>query len=486
MGTLTALLNLSQNSLEANQAALNITSNNVANANTSGYTDEIASWQENDTVRLSANSSAGEGASVTAISQRNLVLNQQVNNQTQLEASSAAESTALSDLQSIFGITTTSTTAASTTLGTDMNAFFSSLSALEASPSDSSARQNVLSAAKTLATDFNAASSQITQQNAALNQQVLGDVSEVNSLTSSIAALNLQIEANSPNSDAGTLEDQRQQDLTQLSQYIGFSQTKTENNGLTLTTATGQVLVSEGQSYALSTTNVGNNGNLYATGGYLDVITSSGQDITSDLDGTVSGAITGGSLGGVLKARDQDLPTVSSKLDQLAYLLSKAVNTQNTDGVDANGNAGGWIFTTIQNVNDAAGTLTVAITDPNAIAAAGVGEGTSGSTNATALAAIANTPIQQLNNQTPSQFYASLLTQVGDMVSSVSNENTTQKASLTQLTTQQSSLSSVSLDQEAANLTQYERSYEAASKVFSIVDALMATALNLGVETSVT
>jgi flagellar hook-associated protein 1 FlgK len=485
MGTLTALLNLSQNSLEANQAALDITSNNVANANTPGYTDEVATWQENDSVQLSANALVGEGASVSAVSQRDPVLNQQVNNQTQLEASSASESAALSDLQSIFGITTTSTTAVSTTLGTDMNAFFSSLSALEASPSDISTRQAVLSAAKTLATDFNTASSQITQQNTALNQQVLGDVSEINSLTSSIATLNLQIEATSPNADAGTLEDQRQQDLTQLSQYIGFSQTKTENNGLTLTTATGQVLVSEGQSYALSTTNVGNKGNLYATGGYLDVTTSTGQDITSDLDGTVSGAITGGSLGGILKARDQDLPTISNKLDQLAYLLSNVVNTQNEAGVDLNGNAGGAFFSTIQNVNDAAGSITLLIKDPSAIAAAGVGEGASGSTNATALAGLVNAPID-IEGQTASQFYASLLTQLGDTVSGVSNENTTQKASLTQLTTQQSSLSSVSLDQEAANLTLYERSYEAASKVFTIVDELMASALNLGEATTVT
>jgi len=84
MGTLTALLNLSHNSLEANQAALDITSNNVANANTPGYTDEVATWQENDSVQLSANARVGEGASVSAVSQRDPVLNQQVNNQTQL------------------------------------------------------------------------------------------------------------------------------------------------------------------------------------------------------------------------------------------------------------------------------------------------------------------------------------------------------------------------------------------------------------------
>jgi flagellar hook-associated protein 1 FlgK len=113
-----------------------------------------------------------------------------------------------------------------------------------------------------------------------------------------------------------------------------------------------------------------------------------------------------------------------------------------------------------------------------------VGQGSSGDTNATALSNLANSPL--VGGQTAPEFYASLLTQLGSTVSQVSNENTTQQASLTQLTTQQSSESGVSLDQEAANLTLYERSYDAAAKVFTIVDELMASALNLGEETTVT
>jgi flagellar hook-associated protein 1 FlgK len=249
--------------------------------------------------------------------------------------------------------------------------------------------------------------------------------------------------------------------------YIGFDQTKTENNGLTLTTANGALLVSEGQSFALGTSVV--NGN-------TDVVTASGQDITS--------AVTGGSLGGILQARDQDLPQVSSALDQLAYAIGSAVNTQNEAGVDANGNAGAAIFTLPASASGAASTISVATSDPNAIAAASAGEGSSGDTNATALSGLANTNL--VNGQTAPEFYASLLTQLGNTVSQVADENTTQQASLTQLTTQQSSESSVSLDQEASNLTLYERSYDAAAKVFTIVDQLMASALNLGEETTVT
>jgi len=467
MGTLTALLNLSQNALNASQAAIDITSNNVANATTPGYTDEVATWQENDTVRLSGTAGAGEGVSVSAVSQRDPVLNQRVQQQTQAVSSSSTESTALSDLQSIFGLTSTSTSPVSTTIGTDMNAFFNSLSALQASPSESSVRQGVLSAAQTLASDFNSASNQIAQQTAGLNQQVSGVVSQVNALTTSIAALNLQIESTSPNADAGTLEDQRQQDLTQLSGLIGFDQTKTENNGLTLTTANGALLVSEGQSSPLSTAVV--NGN-------TAVVVGSGQDITSTL--------TGGALGGILQARDHDLPTVSSALDSLAYAIGSAVNTQNEAGLDANGNPGAAIFNLPATSTGAASTISLATADPRAPAAAAVGQGSSGSTNAAALNGIANTAL--LNGQTAPEFYASFLTELGSTVSQVSDENTTQQASLTQLTTQQGSESSVSLDQEAANLTLYERSYDAAAKVFTIVDQLMASALNLGEETTVT
>ena len=64
-------------------------------------------------------------------------------------------------------------------------------------------------------------------------------------------------------------------------------------------------------------------------------------------------------------------------------------------------------------------------------------------------------------------------------------DSTVQQATLSQLTTQRNALSGVSLNEEAGNLTNYQRAYEAAAKIFSIVDQMMATALNLGVPTSV-
>jgi flagellar hook-associated protein 1 len=465
MGTLTSLMDLSSQALMADQNALNVTANNVANQNTPGYTREVVNWQSTDAVTLSGTTYSA-GITSTAVSQRDRVLEQRVQQQTQTQSQSGALESALQQVQDIFGLTSTTTAPSSTALGSAMNSFFNSLSTLEGNPSDAATRQSVLTAANDLTSAFNSAANQLAQVSAGLDQQVGTVVGQVNALTTTIASLNQQIATTSPNADAGTLEDQRQSAIAQLSQYVGLNQITTESNGITLTTANGAVLVSGSQSYALSTTQVL---------GQTDVV-ANGQDVTSGL--------TGGQLGGVLQARDQEIPTYASALDTLAYGLGTAVNQQNALGTDGSGNPGGAIFTLPASAAGAASSIQVATTDPNAVAAAATGEGTSGSGNAVAMADLATANVA--GGDTASGFLASFLGQIGNDTAGATTDNTAQQAVLTQLTSQRDSLSGVSLDDEASNLTQYQRSYEAAAKVFSIVDSLLASALNLGVETTVT
>src|SRR5271170_8493962 len=148
MGTITSAMDIVQQALIADQEALNVTSNNVANQNTAGYTREVVNFQSVDTVTLSG-SVIGSGVTASATSQRNLVLEQQVQQQTQTQAQSGALESALQQIQNIFGLSSTTTSASSTQLGTDINSFFSSLSALTSNPSDTATRQSVLSAANT-------------------------------------------------------------------------------------------------------------------------------------------------------------------------------------------------------------------------------------------------------------------------------------------------------------------------------------------------
>jgi flagellar hook-associated protein 1 FlgK len=466
MGTITSLMDIAQQALMANQEALNVTSNNVANQNTAGYTREVVNFQSVDAVTLSGGT-FGSGVTASATSQRDRVLEQRVQQQTQIQAQSGARESALQQVENVFGLSSTPSSASTTTLGSATDSFFSALSALASNPSDTAARQNVLTAANTLAAAFNSASGQLTQVSASLNQQVGGDVGQVNSLTKTIASLNAQITSLNPNADAGALEDQRQQAIAQLSKLVGLDQISTENNGLTLTTSNGAVLVSGSQSFALSTAQVG--GTTHILGGV------DGQDVTSNL--------TGGDLGGVLQARDQKLPAYQSALDSLAFAVGTQVNQQNALGVDGNGNPGAALFSLPPVPAGAAALIQVSTADPNAVAAASPGQGSAGNANASALADLSGAHI--VGGQTASGFLASFLGQIGSDTAAATTDNGAQQATLTQLTTQRDSLSGVSLDQEAANLTQFQRAYQAAAQVFNIANSIMASALNLGVQTTV-
>ena len=466
MGTLLSLMNSSLSALQATQDAMNVTANNVANQNTAGYTRETVQFSAQDSVSLNGTLSYGVSAGKGPISQRDRVLEQRVQQQTQVQSQSAEVEAAWQQIQNVFSLSSTASSASTTALGSATDSFFSSLTALASNPLDTSTRQGVLSAATNLAAAFNSSASQLDGVKSSLDQQVGSVVGQVNTLTASIAKLNGQIADLSPNADAGTLEDQRQQAIAQLSQYIGLDQVSTENNGLTLTTTSGQVLVSGGNSFALGTSQAG---------GSTNVLTGSGQDIT--------GAITGGQLGGLLAMRDTQLPTVTSALDTLANAIATSVNQQNALGSDAYGSPGQALFSGATSGTFIAASITVATSDPKLIAAAAAGEGASGNGNAQALANLSKANIA--NGSTASDFYSALLSQIGNTASSATADSTQQQTTLTQLTTQRDALSGVSLDQEAANLTQYQRSYEAASKVFTIVSTLMADAINLGTQTAV-
>jgi flagellar hook-associated protein 1 FlgK len=482
MGTINSAFSLISQGLDADQSALSIVANNVANANTAGYTREIPNWQENQPIEING-VSYGEGVTETgATSVRDNVLEERLNQQQQLASASGSRLTALNSAQALFTPDSGSSSSTAGDIGSDLTSFFSSFSSLEANPTDNALRQSVLSTAKTLAGDVSNAAASLNSQSSALDQEAAGVTSQVNSLTSAIAQLNQQIQSTSPTSDAGTLEDQRQQDLSQLSQLIGINQVTTENNGLSITTASGQLLVSEGSSYQLTTGTVGGVTHFFV----------GTTDITSQL------ASGGGELGGYLTARDQDIPSVLSSLDQLAYGVSTQVNALNNSGTDADGNEGTgtnqagvtgtgttalYIFNQPTQVAGSAASMSVVMADPNQIAAAGFGDGTGDNSNATAIANLGSQSI--VSGQTPTDYYSNFVTTLGSIVSGVQTENTAQNASVTQLQTQNNALSSVSLDDEASSMTTLERSYQAASQVFSMLNTIMASALNLGEESTV-
>jgi flagellar hook-associated protein 1 len=469
MGTISSALSMMAQALNADQAALNVVSNNVANASTPGYTEESPTWRQNSPILING-ALVGTGVTETgASSQRDRVLQERLNQQQELASASGARLTALNSVQALFTPASGSSSSTAGDIGSDLTGFFNSFSSLEANPTNSSLRIDVLSTASTLAGDISNAAASLKTQQSSLDNQVAGIVSQVNAITSNLAQINLQIQSISPTGDAGTLEDQRQQDLTELAQLIGVNQTTTDNNGLAISTSSGQLLVENGTSFQL-------------TSGLVNGVTHlfiGTTDVTSQL------ASGGGAIAGDLTARDQDIPSVLASLDQLAYSISTQVNALNSSGsnpANATGTAA-YIFSEPTQVTGSASAMSVVMTDQNAISSAALGQGTGDNSNAIAMYNLGSSAI--VDGQTPTNFYQIFVTTLGSTVSGVETANTAQTASVTQLQTQRDALSSVNLNDEASSLMTLERAYQAASQVYAILNNLMASALNLGEQTTV-
>jgi len=345
-------------------------------------------------------------------------------------------------------------------IGAAISSFFQNLNGLATNPSDASLRQSVLSAANALASSFNQAAGQLNSTRSNLDLNVQQTVQQINQISSEIASLNRKLATTaSTGSDYGSFLDQRDALVQKLSGLIDVSVLQ-NGSSLTLTTRQGTALVVDGQSFGLTTRLDPNDAtqHIYAQAG----------DIT--------GQISGGKLGGVLEARDQTVPSLLGQLDDLASALVTNLNAAHQLGYDLNGQQGGNLFNPVTGPG-AAASMTVAFSDPNLLAASS--DGTTGSNgNIANLTAVATQTLS--NGMTPVQTYGNLVFQVGSSIGNANAELTASNNILQQLQQQQSSVSGVSLDEEASNLLLYERAYQAAARAISTVDQMLQTAINMG------
>lgn len=463
MSGLSQALAIALSGLGASQEALATSSNNVANANTPGYARERAVLAAGESVAWGS-LTYGTGVVLQKIeSLRDPILEIQLNQETQQQSKYDAALAQLQQIQSQFGT-------GSTGIGADISNLFNSLQQLSPDPSNLALRQSVLTAAGNLATDFNTTANNLETQRGNLDLTVTQSVNQVNTLTAQIASVDQQI-ANLQNAhqDTGSLVDTQTNLIRQLSGLVDVSVIPTDQ-GITLATSNGTTLVSGSQSFRLST-QLGSDGVEHIMAG------------TSDITGT----LTGGSLAGTIQIRDQEIPGTLGQLDQLAAGLSNAINAANAEGYILSNSQpptlGGNIFTSPPaGGTGAAAAMQVAITDPSLIAASSDGtEGSNG--NLANLSGVASQAVA--DGQTPIDFYSNMVFQVGSTTSNTSADVDSSTQILQQLQDQRSSISGVSLDEEAANVIQYQTAYQAAARVISTVDSLLSDAVNLGIDTAV-
>jgi flagellar hook-associated protein 1 FlgK len=445
--------------LALQQFGLSISQKNIANANNPAYSKEEVLFSE---AEVSTVTGGVPEASVRAYRQR--YIDYSISQELQLYEK---QTTSYEALQQIDAILNESSSAG---LQSALSDFFNSFSALANKPEDLTLRQQVLTCARTLSSEFKRIYENIQQVQTAQDRSVAETVDDINSITAKIAELNKLIPpaqaTHSP--DEFTLRDEMQQYLEKLSNLTDISYFETENGSITVTTKQGGLLVAGDQYRALEAAPK-------TTGPFLGVWLD-GVEITS--------TIQSGKLGASLDIRDKAIPDYLDVLDNLAAEIIDRVNTQNAVGNDLNGAPGTDIFTPFVQVipgsnNGAARAMNVTMTDPQLIAAAGPVGGPGDNENAKLLAAIKDEKLFSGATETINQYYAGLVYRVGSDEKKAQDGITTQQYLLDQLNNQRESFSGVNMDEEAVNIVKYQKAYQAGARMMSVLNSLCDDLLNI-------
>ncbi len=326
----TGILSIGASALDAAYTALQTTGNNIANANTPGYSREVTSF----TPELSSSIGGmylGSGVQVNAISR---VYSSFLGQQTNVAQASASQADSAASLTGqINGLFSDNATG----LGASIDNFFKQIQALTSNASSSATRVTTLAAAQQMASQFNNYYSQLQSMSQSTQAQIGGQITTVNGTVAQIAGLNDQIAlATASGQTPNSLLDQRNQDILTLNKSIGVTTTTQSNGAIDLYLANGQPLLVGDQTYALTM------GQDPANPQNIVVGTSSGSNINA-LDPNNAG---GGAIGALLQFRTQTIPSVENQIGLLAVTLSSQMNAVQTQGTDLNGAKGGQFFST--------------------------------------------------------------------------------------------------------------------------------------------
>jgi flagellar hook-associated protein 1 FlgK len=309
------------------QQALSVIAGNVANANTPGYVDESLGQQEYAVV-----GQPGTSVDVTGINRNlNTLLQGQLWTETSGDSYADTSSQIYQQLQQVYG-----TPGSSTSFDAIFNNFTTALQSLATSPSSYSAQSAAVSAAQSLTQNLNSMTSTIQQLRTQAEQGISSGVQTANTMLQNIAQINQQLVAATSDSATASLEDQRDQDITQLSQLMNVTVSQGADNQVSIYTGNGQQLVANNQAAQLSFSDVGS---LSATSqwsadpsqdsaGTITLTSPSGG--TTDLIATNS--IQSGQIGAYLQMRDTILPQAQTQLDELANQMSQAASNVTTAG----------------------------------------------------------------------------------------------------------------------------------------------------------
>lgn len=412
-------LHIAVRGIQANQTAIEVTSHNISNVNTEGYTRQKAIFQTGTPDQAKFfNGQMGSGVRVTDVKR---VTDNYLENRMQNQNAHTSFWSGISNiLHKVEG------DIISLDLPDKLNSFFSSWHKLSLDPESADAKFVVQQEGEALVDTIKTARNQMTNIQEEINNTMADQVDEVNLISEQIANLNKEI-----------------------SIYVKKGQTP--NDLLDKRTILTRDLV--GMTGATVTSN--EDETITVTLGSLDLV--NGNEFQ---EFTVNDVGENGSLGGLSHVRDEKVDSYLTLLDDLASNLIDGINGIHSligSGVD---------FFTGSDASD------LSVNDEIKTDVTKINAGEDGS------AAVDIYNLMSERSEDYGKLASSLLTKIGAEAKTADAQKLTNEDMLLEMENNLAAVSGVSLDEELTNMMQFQRAYEASAKLLTVIDEMLDTLIN--------
>ncbi|MCL4832969.1 MAG: flagellar hook-associated protein FlgK [Caldilineaceae bacterium] len=456
MSGITAALNTGISALRTHQAAIGVTSQNIANVNTPGYQRQRVNFREMSGPSGYKNPPViGTGVNAKSIIRfATPFIDEQLRRQRGISGDAALTEDLLRDIESVL------TEPSGTGINAGLDNLWKAWQNLSVLPVEDATRVALVQSANQLTASIKEAHSFIQNLHENMPSQISTKVQRINDIATEIADLNQQIiQANARNGGPGgaiPLEQRRDGLLFELSDVVDF-RLITEESGLARVAIGNNALVDDSGARAVQLNPEG-----------VPVWAANGRPLT----------IASGQLNALLHMKNEGIPRVLDQLNGLAVGLRDKVNEIHRTGFGIDGSTGLDFF-----VGEDAATLgvnPVLTATPAKIASGGVPNSIGDISVALQIAGLATQPVMGGDPPTTTinGFFRSAITNLGLRIRHTEANNTASEMVFNHLTDRRESISGVSMDEEVANLLSYEKAFQAGARIINAVDEMLDQVIN--------
>jgi len=472
MARINSMMDMGKRSMANSQTGLQTVGHNIANATTEGYSRQRLETQTAEPVTV-GNHRQGTGSKTSAVTRTvNTYLDKQIQAETGKLGMAESREENLAKVEHIFN------EANNKGLNRFLGNFFNAFRELANNPESQATRALVKESARYVTEDFKRVNSALKEVQKDIDQQIITEVAEINTMTKEIANLNQAIsQVENQGMPANDERDRRELLIKKLGEKINIRYGESKDGQVSITAGNTAILVAGFSHQDLEVSPTHETGTKRE--GNVDIMYRNSKDGHPYV---ITKQFTGGKIGGILQVRDEVCNDLLDKLDEMAYVIHNNVNEIHEVGYDRYGQTGIKIFKPLAKIRDASERLelTSAVeNDPGRIAAALEPNAPADNRIANTIAGLQSRLVMNDGNSTFDDYFNGL---VGEFAVNKRQADMTadhQKNIVQQLNKVRESVSGVSLDEETTKMIEYQKAFDASARLIRTADEMFDTVLSL-------